>query len=132
MKKNVKKMILIEDDPAIIDVYKMAMKNTDIDMEVINWGKEAIKEIKEMQEDKRERPGLVLLDLILPDINGVEILKEIKGNDKTKDIIVFILSNYTNIKIEQTDKIKADKIILKTEITPTQLVSLIKRTILKK
>ncbi len=124
-----KKIILIEDDPAIIDVYKMAMKNSNVnvDMEVISWGKEALREIKEMQEGKREKPSLVLLDLFLPDIDGREILKEIKGNDKTKEIAVFILSNYTNVKVEQAEEIKADKVVLKAEITPTQLVDLIKK-----
>jgi CheY-like chemotaxis protein len=129
MKKNKKKIILIEDDMAIIDVYKVAMGNTDIDMEVISWGKEAIEKIKEMQEGKREKPSLVLLDLFLPDIDGREILKEIKENDKTKDITVFILSNYTNVKKEQPEEYEtsADKVILKAEITPTQLVTLIEK-----
>jgi len=129
MKKNKKKIILIEDDMAIIDVYKVAMGNTDIDMEVISWGKEAIEKVKEMQEGKREKPSLVLLDLFLPDIDGREILKEIKENDKTKDITVFILSNYTNVNNKQKEETenKADKVILKAEITPTQLVALIEK-----
>lgn len=129
MKKNKKKIILIEDDMAIIDVYKVAMGNTDIDMEVISWGKEAIEKIKEMQEGKREKPSLVLLDLFLPDIDGREILNVIKENDKTKDITVFILSNYTNVNNKQKEETeaKADKVILKAEITPTQLVALIEK-----
>ena len=127
MKSNKKTIFFIEDDPAIIDVYSTAFKAAGINFEVIVWGKQAIEKIKEVQYGKAEKPCLVLLDLILPDINGIEILKEIKENEKTKDITVFVLSNYTDDKFLQTDTdgIKPDKFILKTSITPTELVKLI-------
>lgn len=122
-----KSVLLIEDDSAIIDVYETAMKNARIDLEVIRWGTEAIKKIKNIQTKKQKKPGLVLLDLILPDINGMEILKEIKENNETKDIPVFVLSNYTAEALEQAGNIKPEKFILKTNITPTELIELIKK-----
>ena len=129
MEKN--KIMLIEDDPAIIDVYTIALKNAGIGAEFISWGAKAIEEVKKMQEGKREKPGLVLLDLFLPDINGVEILKEIKGNEKTKDILVYVTSNYTNEEFEKNSEVKPDKFILKSGITPTDLIKLIKKAISK-
>jgi CheY-like chemotaxis protein len=126
MKLNEKIIFLIEDNPDIIDVYKMAMKSADINMEVFSWGGQAIERIKQIQNGKKEKPRIVLLDLILPDINGIEILKEIKGSEKTKDIIVFVLSNYTNEGFLPENGIKPDKFILKTGITPTELVKLVK------
>lgn len=125
MKKSKEKIFLIEDDPAIIDVYTTAFKNAYINVEVISWGKEAIKRIKDIREDKEEKPNLVIIDLILPDINGIEILKEIKGDSKTKDIPVFVLSNYTNTELQKTNNISPEKFILKTSITPTRLVKLV-------
>jgi CheY-like chemotaxis protein len=95
----------------------------------MTWGKQAIEKIEEIQCGEAEKPDLVLLDLILPDMNGIEILKEIKGNEKTKDMIVFILSNYTNDEPLQTGKVRPDKFILKTSITPTELIKLIKKVI---
>jgi len=120
-----KTIFLVEDDLTIIDVYKTAFKLAGIDFEVMALGRQVIDRIKDIQCDKAEKPSLVLLDLILPDMNGTEILKEIKGNEKTKDITVFLLSNYTNDESLQTDGIKPDKFILKAGITPTQLIKLI-------
>ncbi|MCX6722637.1 MAG: response regulator [Candidatus Staskawiczbacteria bacterium] len=126
MELNKKIIFLIEDDVAIIDVYKTVFKVSGIDFEVISWGKQAIDRIKEVQCGIIEKPKLVLLDLILPDMNGVEILREIRGNEKTKDIAVFVLSNYTSEEFSKVDGVKPDKFILKTSITPTKLVKLIK------
>ncbi len=129
MKKSKEKIFLIEDDPAIIDVYTTAFKNAYINVEVISWGREALKRIKDIREDKEEKPNLVIIDLILPDINGMELLKEIKGDSKTKDIPVFVLSNYTNAELHKTNNINPEKFVLKTSITPTQLAELVKKQI---
>ncbi len=125
-------VFLVEDDLAIIDVYSMAFKAAGIDFEVISLGKEVIKRIKNIQENKEEKPSLILLDLLLPDVNGTEILKEIRQNNITKDIAVFILSNYTSPETQKTDTIKPDRYIIKTSITPTQLVELVKEQLNKK
>ena len=124
-------VFFVEDDAGIIDVYTMAFKIAKIDVEVIKLGQEAIQKIKEMQAGGREKPGLVLLDLMLPDINGIEVFKEIKNNEKTKDIPVFVTSNYTLDQIPQMEKIQPEKFILKTDITPTNLVAMVKTELSK-
>ena len=72
-----------------------------------------------------ERPGLVLLDLVLPDINGLEILRELREHKTTKDIAVFILSNYTSDALLNITYIKPDKFLLKSDVSPTQLTDLV-------
>jgi CheY-like chemotaxis protein len=124
-----KKVILIEDNPDIIEVYKMAFKSSGIDVKSIIWGREAIKMIQDIQAGKVEKPGLFLIDLILPDISGMEILKEAKTTEATKDIPAFILSNYTSQDLKAADHIVPDKFILKTSITPTELAKLVKETL---
>jgi len=126
MNKN-KKVLLIEDDESIADVYMEAFKASKINVEVIKWGADAMTKIKNIEAGKEEKPSLVLLDLILPDINGVEIFKEMKKNDATKNIPVFILSNYTNAELPKINGIAPEKLILKSSITPTQLVELVKK-----
>ena len=89
---------------------------------------EMLEKVKEMQAGKVEKPSLVLLDLILPDINGSEILNAIKKNEATKDILVFVLSNYAD-KNPDPDRAKPDKFILKTDIAPTELANLVKKVL---
>lgn len=126
MSENKKKILLIEDDKAIIDVYETIFKKDNFDVEVISWGKEAIRKIEEVKTQKELAPDIVLLDLILPDINGAEVLKEIKSNIETKNITVFVLTNQENPELRQVDGIRPDKLIIKANITPTQLSKMIK------
>lgn len=121
-----KKIILVEDDPAIIDIYQILMKKAGFDVRVISSGQEVINMIKNIEEGAELKPDIILLDLILPDINGTEVFKEIKKNEKTKDIKIFILTNQQDIKPEQLGDTKPDKFIIKANISPTQLLELIK------
>jgi len=122
-----KKVFLIEDDLAIVDIYQTMIKKANFDVEVFNLGQETIKKIKEIETDHGAKPDIVLLDLILPDIDGIEVLKEIRKSNATKDVKVFILTNQENVEPQQLDGVKPDKFITKANITPTQLVELIKK-----
>ena len=82
--------------------------------------------IKKFQGKKEEKPALVLLDLVLPDINGLEILRALRENKVTQDVKVFIFSNYTSDALLNIQYIKPDKFILKSATTPSQLVEIVK------
>jgi len=121
-----KKLIFfVEDDHSTVDVYKTALDKTgNFKVEVFYLGKEVIEKIK---DNKAPKPDLILLDFILPDINGLEILKEIRGRAETKNLPVIILTNYGDHGLSKVDKeFKNEKRILKTECTPSQLIEVIK------
>ena len=120
------KIIFVEDDLMIADVYKTGFKDSGLDIEVVSRGEEMIKRIKKMQDEDAEKPALFIVDLILPDINGIEVLKEIKNNKAVKDIPVFILSNYLSPDLQKPDSPKPDKFILKIDTTPAKLIKIIK------
>ena len=123
-----KKILLIEDDFAIIDIYKTVLTANNFDLETIIWGKDALEKIERIKIKKENKPDLILLDLILPDMNGIEILKKIKEQEETSDLPVFILTNYNSQEMEQeTKKLKAEKFIIKTECTPTELIGILKK-----
>ncbi len=124
-----KKLFLIEDDPTIIDIYSLAFNQAGIDFDVLTSGAKALEKIKNIQEGLEEKPSLILLDLMLPDINGLELLLKIRENDATKNIKVFIVSNYTSEALLNIKYIKPDKFIVKTSITPSELVDLVKENL---
>ena len=126
MLNKMKKIILVEDDPAIIDIYETLMKKAHFDVRVISLGQEVINMVKNIEDGTELKPDIILLDLILPDISGVEVFKEIKKNKKTKDIKIFILTNQKEVQFKEFGDEKPDKFIIKANISPTQLLELIK------
>lgn len=125
-----KKVLIVEDDLAIIDVYKIIMEKSHLDVRFVSLGQDAIKIIKDVAEGQEARPDIILLDLILPDVNGMDILKEIRANDKTKDIKVFIFSNQEqDNQPKSPSEAKPDRFIIKSSITPSELVDLLEKEI---
>ena len=130
--KGGKKILLIEDDLATIEVYETIFKKAGFDIETIKWGEEALNRVKEIEENKSPKPDVVLLDLILPDINGIGVLKEIRKNEKTKDLLVFILTNYTDVQLEKMGySLGSERYLLKTDYTPSQLIEIIEKSLNK-
>ncbi len=123
-----KTILFVEDDIATIDVYKTALEEAGFDVEPMLLGEEAIRKIKEIEQGEAKKPDLVLLDLLLPDINGIEVLEEIRKHKKTKDLLVLIMTNYSSEELEEKGLLlKAEKYLLKTEHPPSKLVKLIKK-----
>ena len=126
MVKNKKRVFLVEDDSAIADVYQIMFKKADFNVDVFSSGKESIRAIEDIEKSEREKPDIFIIDLILPDMNGMEILAYIKKTHATKNVPVFISTNQEQTSIDSKG-IQPDKFIVKAHITPTQLVELIKK-----
>ena len=122
-----KKILLIEDDSCMIDIYETVLKKAGFEVETLKYGHQAQRRLKKIGEDKKEKPDLILLDLVLPDINGIEVLKQSRAEKGIADIPFFILTNYTDPDLEEISrKLKVEKYILKTDFVPSQLVKEIK------
>jgi DNA-binding response OmpR family regulator len=117
-----KQVLLIEDDPFLIDIYTTKLKEAGFSIEVANSGDIAFKKINE------KKPDLLILDIVLPQIDGWEILKKIKTNPKFKLIPVIILSNLgQKSEVEKGISLGATKYLIKAHYTPTQVVEEIKK-----
>lgn len=115
-----KKILLVEDDPLLIDIYTTKLKNSDFEVLVAKDGQSAL-EIFE-----KEKPDLILLDIVLPNVNGWEVLREIK--DKKGKTKIIILSNLgQKEEIEKGLSLGADKYLIKADFTPTEVVEEIKK-----
>jgi len=122
-----KKILLIEDEPQQIEIYEKAIGEAGFEIESLKWGEEGLKRLEEIKSKKKEKPDLILLDLILPDINGIAILEKAKLDLQLKDIPFFILTNYSDPELEKTgEELGVEKHIIKTDVTPSQLIKIIK------
>jgi len=124
-----KKLIfLVEDDASTMEVYKLALEGAGFEVDPIESGEEALEKIKEIEQGKLKVPDLILLDYILPGIDGFEVLEEIKKNPKTKKIKVFLTTNYSIEELKnRREFINGEKFILKADYSPTKMVQLIKK-----
>lgn len=117
-----KSVLLVEDDPFLIDIYTTKLKEVGFSVTVVSDGKRVFKKIKE------KIPDLLLLDIVLPNVNGWEILREIKKDDKLKNLKVVILSNLSEKEeVEKGLKFGAVKYLIKSHYTPSEVVEEIKK-----
>ena len=124
------KILIIEDDRAIINLYKEVFPMAGLEIEILDLGQDAIKRLEEIRQGKKERPDLVLLDLILPDINGVEVLKEARKYPETKNLKIYILTNYYQSESnDELTKEGADKILIKSQYSLNELIQIFKEAI---
>jgi len=79
---------------------------------------------------KQKKPDLILLDLILPKIHGFEVLKELKGDEATKDIPVIVLTNPEGIgDVEKALELGATTYLVKATYSLEEVISKIKKTL---
>lgn len=101
------KILLVEDNPDDVELTLRAFKKNNLANEIVvaRDGEEALEILFGSQEDvlKQNRPDLILLDLKLPKVNGLEVLQQIKGHSQTKLIPIVILTSSR----EEDDLIKS-------------------------
>jgi CheY-like chemotaxis protein len=94
------KILLVEDNQDDIALTKRAFKNHNITNEVVvaNDGVQALEYLfgKDGAPPSEELPSIVLLDLNLPRVNGLEVLQQIRSNDRTRTLPVVILTSSTD------------------------------------
>ena len=116
--KNIK-FLLVEDDPMIWDLYEQAFRLKGYTIEVAVDGDEAIKKLDTMDE----LPSLVLLDIMMPKVDGLDVLRHIKASNKLKGITVVMLTNLSESKsVEEALKLGAVRYLVKQDYTPNEIV----------
>jgi DNA-binding response OmpR family regulator len=81
------KILLIDDDPTFVDISTRAFKEAGINFSTAFNGIEAI------EKAESERPALILLDIMMPGIDGFAVLSKLKKDSKTSKIPVWMLTN---------------------------------------
>lgn len=112
-----KKILIIEDEEYLAEMYKMKFEREGYKVAVAEDGPEGI------EAAEKEKPDLILLDLVLPGMDGYEVLRRLKGDKKTKSVKIYILSNLgQNGEVNHGFRDGADGYIIKANMTPAEVV----------
>lgn len=118
------KIAIVEDDQVISQMYRMKFEADGFNVEVADNGRLGVELIKKM------KPDIILLDLQMPEMDGEEVLTEIRKYDWGKDALVMILTNLG--EEEAPKKLRALGIhsyIVKADLTPRQVVERVKEAL---
>ncbi len=118
------KIAIIEDDQAISQMYRIKFEAEGFEVETAENGKLGLELSEKM------KPEIILLDLMMPEMRGDEMLAELRKTDWGKKIKVIILTNMGEQEIpEDVKKLGVAAVILKADMTPRQVAELVKTTL---
>ncbi len=113
-----KKILIIDDDEFLLDMYVVKFKESGFDVEACRGGEDAILKIKSGLS-----PGVILLDIVMPGIDGFEVLRLIKKDGLSPDALVIILTNLGQKEdVEKGMRLGANDYIVKAHFTPSEVV----------
>lgn len=112
-----KRVLIVEDDEFLQGLEATKIKNSGYEVLSAQTGEDAMKKIMEPNID------IILLDLLLPNFDGFEILKKIKETESTKNIPVIIFSNLSETKdVEKAISLGATKFMVKSNFSLEELI----------
>jgi CheY-like chemotaxis protein len=121
-----KKILWVEDDQFLNDIIARKLTATKCHFFHATGGEEALSIIS------KEKPDVVMLDIILSGMDGFEILRRIKSNPETKDTPVILLSNLGQPSdLEKGKNLGAEKFLVKATVSLNEIIGEIKELVSK-
>ena len=119
-----KKILLIEDEEIMIDLLQRKLTQEGYEVSLAKDGVEGLEMIKEI------KPDLILLDIVMPNKNGFEVMEEIQVDEALKDIPIIVISNSGQpVEIDKAKKLGARDWLIKTEFDPQEVIEKVKKQI---
>jgi len=115
------KVLIVEDDPLISRMYLKVFTFEGFDVQMVGNGREGLDKLKEFH------PDMLLIDVMMPLMNGVEMLTSVKSDPATRDIPVIMLTNLADARTaDATIKQGALRYIVKSDYNPMDVAALVK------
>lgn len=116
-----KKILFVEDDIFMVDLLSKELQNAGFDIVVAHNGTEGVQKFKEA------KPDLVLLDLFLPDLNGFEVLRQIRQDPVGYTTKVMVLSNASEEQnIKEAQRLNVVEYLIKANFSLPEVVEKIR------
>ncbi|MDD4625415.1 MAG: response regulator [Candidatus Pacebacteria bacterium] len=120
------KILVVEDEQILAEMYQDKFKKEGFEVIVAKDGKEGIKMMRE------QKPALVLLDILLPNENGIDFLKKQKKDPKLSSIPIIVFSNFDDPETKkETLDLGVKEYLIKSNHNPREIVEQIKKYIKK-
>jgi len=121
-----KTILIVDDDLTLLEMYQERFKEEGYVVIGASDGEEALKKVQE------NKPALMVLDIMMPKLNGIDVMKRLRANKETEDLPVIILTAL----VQEIDKLKDlmgpdDEYLVKSEDMPKDVVEKV-NSILKK
>ncbi len=116
--KSPKTILIVEDDPFLANAYEVLLTHHGYTVLQAETGAKALAAIK-------TTPDVIILDILLPDINGLTILEEIKKNPETASIPVIVSTNLDNDSEKKATELGADYFLLKVNTRIPDVLAII-------
>ncbi len=115
------KILIVEDDPLISRMYQKIFTFEKYEVVSAADGEEGL------EQARKEKPTLILLDVMMPKMNGLEVLEKLKADPETKSLPVVMLTNLSGEKDAESALAKgAVKYIVKSEHEPKEIADMVK------
>lgn len=118
------KILIVEDDPLMLRMYQKIFSFEGYEVVTAIDGEEGL------QKARQENPTLILLDIMMPKMNGLQVLEELKSDPSTSKIPMVMLTNLAGTQDAETALSKgAVKYIIKSEYEPRQVADMVKEVL---
>ncbi len=119
-----KKILLIEDEEILNTLLQRKLTNEGYDISIARDGEEGLKAMKEI------KPNLILLDIVMPKMGGLEVMEEMGKDEELKKIPVIIISNSGQpVEIDKAQELGAKDWLIKAEFDPQEVIDKITKQI---
>jgi DNA-binding response OmpR family regulator len=109
-------VLLVEDDPSVLEMYRLKLELDGYRVNTALDGEDGLRKAGDL------RPDIIFLDIRLPKIDGLEVLRKLRMDDRTREIPVIILSNYDEDDLVARGlRLGAHEYLIKARTTPTSL-----------
>ncbi len=117
-----KKILIVEDEEFLAEMYQMKFESEGYDITIASDGPECLEKVE------TEKFDLILLDLVMPGMDGFQVLEKLRENAETMKTKVYILSNLgQEEEVARAFDKGADGFLIKANLTPAQLMEDVKK-----
>lgn len=118
MENKNKKLMIVDDDKFLIDMYSIKFKKDGFDVDLETKGEEALEKLRDGFD-----PDIIILDVVMPGFDGVDLLEKIRQEKLASKAVVVMLTNQSQkLDIDRAKKFGFDGYIVKASTVPSEVV----------